>query len=163
MGGMLRELREETGTRNVHIVEDSARLTGYFRWISRAAKPEFTGIVRLSCDFATLRNQSLSGTEKAFTQSFTSVPLQLLHDAASEWTALTQNEPVADLGARRVESWATNAIVRLKEAISHSTQPESTKLNVLPTPTVSPSCEFSWLAAAQFLSRHPRYFEGLNQ
>lgn len=162
MGGMLRELREETGVYANQIVADSTRLTGYFRWISRAAKPEFTGIARLSCDFATLRAQSLSGTERAFTQSFTSVPAQLLIDAAHEWSVLTRSALATNLDLRTVERWSKATTARLQDSISKSVRVASTPVGAMPTPTISPSCEFAWLAAAQFVARNPRYFDGID-
>ena len=43
MRGMLRELHEEAAVDPHEVLPETVRATSYFRWLSRGAKPEFTG------------------------------------------------------------------------------------------------------------------------
>ncbi len=78
MEGMLRELREESLVEPREVVSESAEITGYFRWLSRGAKPEFTGIVRLSASSTDLMKRSVRGAERLYTDSHAFVPVELL-------------------------------------------------------------------------------------
>lgn len=72
--GMLRELQEECGVRPEEVRLETFRLTGYFRWLARAAKPEFTGFVRLNVPLAELQSRPVAASEARFTRDLVGVP-----------------------------------------------------------------------------------------
>lgn len=63
--GMLRELLEELQVRRGESVEGSQYVTGYFRWLSRGAEPEFTGVVHLNVTLADLECWRVKGPTRA--------------------------------------------------------------------------------------------------
>lgn len=79
---MLRELLEESQVRRDEIVEGSQYVTGYFRWLSRGAKREFTAVVRLNVTLADLERRRVKGTEKNYTAGRFAVLVSLLQEAA---------------------------------------------------------------------------------
>jgi hypothetical protein len=83
--GMLREMREESLVRTDEVLSDSVQLTGYFRWVSRGFKPEFTGFARLAVSSQELQSRKHSGMETAFTKRVVFVPVAALHAAAAAW------------------------------------------------------------------------------
>lgn len=76
--GMLRELLEEPQVRRGESVEGSQYVTGYFRWLSRGAEPEFTWVVRLNVTLADLERWRGKGTGKNYTEGRFAVPVSLL-------------------------------------------------------------------------------------
>lgn len=135
---MLRELREEARVRQREIVEGSVRLTGYWRWLSRAAKPEFSGIVRLAVDAEQLTGRRTRGEEAAFTAHATTVDL----------AALTA--PDARDRVRLVES------LRTALADAEGSMPEARRSTIV---SLNPSLEQTWLCAAAFLAANPAWLD----
>lgn len=129
--GMLREMAEESGLRPDQIMEDSARVTGYFRWIERAMKPEFVGIVRLNCAADELPLRPEWVVERAFTKGTTSIGLSSV---------------LAKLDTRRSYTVMSNA---LNTALNGSLEAEFRGLR---RAYMSPSCEHAAVIAARFLT-----------
>lgn len=96
MTGMMRELDEESCVQASDVIPGSARITGYFRWLSRGTKTEFSGLVRLRVTAEELLSRRISGEEKTYTSGHGVVPLSLLLADRGElgWEA-----PVDDLQA----------------------------------------------------------------
>lgn len=114
MEGMLRELEEESQVRPDEVIPGSRRITGYFRWLSRGAKPEFTGLVRLAVSSATLQTRSVRGDEKLYTDGHAMLPAELLRQTPDDWSdRLAHVQPAlggsADrpvvIGASGVAAW----------------------------------------------------------
>ncbi|MGO2111099.1 MAG: hypothetical protein ACTH31_05750 [Pseudoclavibacter sp.] len=82
MAGMLRELREEALVEPGEVAGETFRVSGYFRWLSRAAKPEFCGIVRLNVTAEVLASRRVGGAEALFTSGTTSIPALELWEQA---------------------------------------------------------------------------------
>lgn len=147
--GMFREMCEESGVLDSEIVRETARITSYFRWISRAAKPEFTGIVKLRCTFADLQKRKISGGESTFTRNISSVPLKTLVDCSSLFHD-------ANDGISPQLRWGEASRKATKKAmkslsLTHTKWSNHKTLSELPH--LSPSCEFAWIAAANLLSQ----------
>lgn len=139
--GMLRELREESLVRDEEIVKESAVVTGYFRWVDRAMKPEFTGLVRLACSAAELVTREQRGSERAFTQRTVSVPLadlMALRDSPNEALPDAYGEVSQRLGAGLKRHLGRRMPMQDGRAI------------------LSPSAEHAWFAAAQYLASAPQ-------
>jgi hypothetical protein len=157
MNGMLREMREESNVREAEIVRDSAVLTSYFRWMRRGAKPEFTGLVRLSCTIADLSARRVTGGETAFTERVIGIPAEALRQAADafrECGALTE--------ANERHALVDKAIAPLASALGEavrSEMPAGRRPQPEPPSSISPSGEAAWLAAAMFLAENPDWIE----
>lgn len=152
LNGMLRELREESGAQIEYIDWGSAFLTSYFRWISRAAKPEFTGIVRLNTTFAELKASKILGQEKNFTHNISSVPETVLLKCAHEFKKLL-NQPKHNLTSAEFQEVANRVTELAVEALTNTHSRYSQKKASLSNPQMSPSCEFAWIAAALYFAR----------
>lgn len=133
--GMLRELYEESQVRRSEIVEGSQYVTGYFRWLRRGAKPEFTGIVCLTVTLAELTGRRVKGTEKNYTDGRFAVPVSILQQAAGTWA---QDQPA------------------LYEAL-HAQLPADQQPGPGERIPVGVSSVAAWCAAADFLQAHPEY------
>lgn len=95
MEGMLRELHEESLAEPREVISQSAEITGYFRWLSRGAKPEFTGIVRLSVSSTDLMKRSVRGAERPYTDSHAFIPVESLTTAGQ--SRVDWEEPLKSL------------------------------------------------------------------
>lgn len=82
MKGMLREMCEESLIREHEILYETFKLTGYFRWIARGCKPEFTGLVHVGVTADELKSRKHRGEESAFSKKLIFVPLNALFEAA---------------------------------------------------------------------------------
>jgi len=133
--GMLRELYEESQVRRSEIVEGSQHVTGYFRWLRRGAKPEFTGIVRLNVTLAELTGRRVKGTEKNYTAGRFAVPVSILEQAAETWT---QDQP--------------DLYTALHSQLPEGQQPDAGKRVPIGVSSIA-----TWCAAADFLSAHQSY------
>jgi hypothetical protein len=139
--GMLRELREESLVRPDEILTETAVVTGYFRWIDRAMKPEFTGLVRLTCTAAELGLRRQRGGERAFTQRAISVPLTQLLDSP--------DSPV------RVHASATPNYEEVSAGLGGALSRYIASERLLtdgPRVLMSPSAEHAWYATARYLA-----------
>lgn len=85
MRGMLRELHEEAAVEPHEVVGETARVTSYFRWLSRGAKPEFTGYVQLDVPSDVVVARSTTAAESLFTSRTLAVPAELLRHPSSRW------------------------------------------------------------------------------
>ncbi|OLT28509.1 hypothetical protein BJF82_03230 [Kytococcus sp. CUA-901] len=85
LSGMLRELHEESGVHPDEVIRESARITAYFRWLARGAKPEFCGFVRRRVTSEEVLARRPMGQEVLFTQGTVAVPAALLLDPSSQW------------------------------------------------------------------------------
>lgn len=137
---MLRELLEESQVRRDEIVEGSEHITGYFRWLSRAAKPEFTGVVGLTVTLAELEGRKVKGAEKNYTAGRYSVPVGLLQEAAGSWSQGQED---------------------LYTAL-HDQLPEGQRSQLTRRVPIGVSSIAAWCAAADFLVAHPQYLDGAN-
>lgn len=81
--GMVREMSEESLIRADEVVTNSQTLTGYFRWVSRGCKTEFTGLVQLNVSSEVLQKRRHRGGESAFSSHLVLVPASALRDAAA--------------------------------------------------------------------------------
>lgn len=133
--GMLRELLEESQVRRDEVVEESQFVTGYFRWLSRGAKPEFTGIVRLTVTLAELEGRKVKGAEKNYTAGRFSVTVGLLQKAAGTWA-----QDQADL-----------------YSALQGELPEDQRAQLERRVPIGVSSIAAWCAAADFLASHPEY------
>ena len=138
--GMHREMREESLVQPEEIVQDSAVVTGYFRWVDRAMKPEFTGIVRLRCTAGELTARRQRGGERAFTSRTVAVPLQAALD-------LLAQSP--DPGCYRAAGRA------LGQALMTGEDATPVRTDATGRVLMSPSAEHAWFAAARYLRDHP--------
>lgn len=138
--GMLRELLEESQVRRDEIVEGSEHVTGYFRWLSRAAKPEFAGVVRLTVTLAELEGRKVKGAEKNYTAGRYSAPVGLLQEAAGSWSQSQED---------------------LYTAL-HDQLPEGQRSQLTGRVPIGVSSIAAWCAAADFLVAHPQYLDGAN-
>lgn len=117
--GMLRELEEESAVRPEEVDVDSLHVTSYFRWLSRGAKPEFSGIARLTCSSVELKERQLDAEESIVTSGHTYVSADVLREAAA---SIDPSRPWApDLAALVT---ALNA----DQEENHSPLPESAEL-----------------------------------
>lgn len=139
--GMLRELLEESQVRRDEIVEGSEYVTGYFRWLSRGAKPEFTGLVRLTRTLAELEGRKVKGTEKNYTAGRFSVPVQLLQQSAGTWA-----QDQEDL-----------------YSVLHDQLPKRQQQQLNGRVPIGVSSIAAWCAAADFIASHPGYLAGVNE
>ncbi len=89
--GMLRELKEESQVHSSDVLPGTAVVTGYFRWLSRGAKPEFTGLVRLRVSAAELAARSVRSDERLYTDDHEQVPLACLLAAAGSWDSAQES------------------------------------------------------------------------
>jgi len=137
MTGMLRELTEESRVRRDEVIDATATVTGYFRWLDRAAKPEFTGLVRLRVASEELSSRAFTGGESAFTVDLGFLPLAFAIAEASSWRA--DPSPPAKRQAAAVERFVADVQQRY------------------PGATVSPSCVGAWCAAIDFLAARPEW------
>ncbi|WP_150119355.1 hypothetical protein [Enteractinococcus helveticum] len=85
MTGMCRELAEESQVDANEIVDGSEVVTGFFRWLSRGAKPEFTGLVKLRATMGDLIDRQPDAQEKQYTAGRGWVPIGVLLDDADTW------------------------------------------------------------------------------
>lgn len=138
--GMLRELREESLVKPEEIIADSAVVTGYFRWVDRAMKPEFAGLVRLSCTAADLTARAQRGAERAFTQRTVAVPLDALR--------MDTVGPGGSTGDYAAVSGAVSAGLREHLGGADLLRDGDRVL-------MSPSAEHAWYAAERFLRDRP--------
>jgi hypothetical protein len=129
MQGMLREMSEESLVRADEVIMESAHLTGYFRWVNRGFKPEFTGFTRVGVSAVDLQARKHAGAETAFTRQLVFVPASALAAAARA------RDEAADPQSR----WAA-AVTPLRAALG--TQSQS---------GMSPSAEAAWVYAAASL------------
>lgn len=97
MRGMLRELHEESLVRQDEIVPGSERITGYFRWLNRGAKPEFCGLVRLSVTSADLRKRTLTTEERNYTDGHAVTPVEILVTTGAQGWNGNDEELIASL------------------------------------------------------------------
>lgn len=145
--GMHRELCEESLVRPEEILPDSAVVTGYFRWVDRAMKPEFSGLVRLRCTAAELAARRQRGGERAFTQRTVTIPL----DAALE--DLGHPEGASDrLDYRAAGDAIGTALTAGVPAGQLLTSADGRVL-------MSPSAEHTWFAAARYLQARPGWLD----
>ena len=136
LAGMLRELKEESRVTEQDIIADSAVVTGYFRWLSRGAKPEFTGLVRLNVTFKELMNRKVRRDEQLYTEGRGKVPLSVLQAAAGSWDC-AQEELFLSL---RRDDAGFDLRFSGDEKIAFGA-----------------SSAAAWCAAADFLAAHPEY------
>lgn len=129
---MLRELEEEAVVSPNEVIDFA--VTGYYRWLERGAKPEFTGIVRLNVTLDEIENRRPKRNERGYTSGVTSLPLsQLINDAKSQ--AKRGELPTEiSLTASRYE-WSKY-------------RPE------IDNPKFNPSCTGAWLFAAKYLAEN---------
>jgi len=144
--GMLRELQEESGVLPSEVDLPSARVTGYFRWLERGAKPEFTGLVRLLTTADTILARQVGSSESAYTAQRFAIPLDVLREAASGesreiWTG----------------SAARGALLAGLTDLGITGTPGAGGAPASQTPRVGGSSEAAWLAAAAFVSAHRGY------
>jgi hypothetical protein len=85
MTGMCRELAEESQVDTNEIVDGSEVVTGFFRWLSRGAKPEFTGLVKVSVTINDLLDRQPDDQEALYTTGRAWVPVGVLLDDADTW------------------------------------------------------------------------------
>ncbi len=133
--GMMRELLEESQVRRHEIVEGSQYVTGYFRWLSRGAKPEFTGIVRLTVTLPELEGRKVKGFEKNYTAGRFSVPVRLLQQS--------------------VETWSQGQEYLYE--VLHDQLPKSQRQQLTRRVPIGVSSIAAWCAAADFIASHPGY------
>lgn len=155
LSGMLREMREESLVEESEIIDASAVVTGYFRWIDRAAKPEFAGLVRLSCTAAELQARRHTGGERAFTAGTVSVPVHEIVDSLALESRAAGQPPThaqvmdaaneALLGERRIHN--------LTLGPGHAGSPGQ------PRVLCSPSTEQTLFAAVRFLLSEPQWMQ----
>lgn len=131
--GMLREMCEESKVMQSEILHDTAQLSGYFRWIARGLRPEFSGFVRLSVDFATLRKRRLSATETAFTSDLICVDEEVLLAASTHWPGTGENRSMPDF-------WKQATLLLQSALGGHGAN------------GMSPSAEAAWVNAAVLLA-----------
>ena len=139
--GMLRELYEESQVHRSEVIHESRYLTGYFRWLRRGAKPEFTGIVRLSVTLAELNERKVKGSEKNYTAGRFAVPVGLLEQAAKSWT---QDQPA------------------LYDAL-HAQLPADQQPSPGHRIPIGVSSMATWCAAADFLETNPTYLSNVDE
>jgi hypothetical protein len=144
--GLLRELYEESAVLPGDVDFSSFRLTSYFRWISRAAKPEFTALVNLKCNFSDLKTRNTNLKEKAFSKNITSVPLSYLQKSAKQ-LKIAEGKNDEKL-ARAMEA----TVLLASEGLTATHQKWSQSKAGHSELHLSPSCEFAWFAAAMYLS-----------
>lgn len=152
---MLREMREESLVEESEIIDASAVVTGYFRWIDRAAKPEFAGLVRLSCTAAELQARRHTGGERTFTAGTVSVPVHEIVDSLALESRAAGQPPThaqvmdaaneALLGERRIHN--------LTLGPGHAGSPGQ------PRVLCSPSTEQTLFAAVRFLLSEPQWMQ----
>ena len=134
--GMIREMREEGLIRAEEIVASSQRITGYFRWVSRGCKPEFTGLVELEVSSDDLQKRSHRGGESAFSSHLVFVPASALSESA-----LAVQTSLRPDGHPERNMWT--AAVR----------PLITSLGENMNLGLSPSAEASWVFAASVFAK----------
>lgn len=83
--GMQREMREESQVHRDEIVDGSQVVTGYSRWLSRGAKPEFSGLVKLSVTMADLIDRAPGTDEAQYSVGRGWVPVEVLLADADTW------------------------------------------------------------------------------
>lgn len=140
--GMLREMSEESGIRASEIIASSAMVTGYFRWVERAMKPEFVGIVRLSVTAAEASQRLPARGERPFTTSTIQVPLP--QELLSEFRADAANYT----GNSKALGEALEAF--FEGQAEAGTTPSAAELEQLVR--MSPSCEHASIIALRFLA-----------
>ncbi|GAB3845969.1 hypothetical protein [Nesterenkonia populi] len=138
MDGMLRELKEESNVPPEVVLADSRRITGYWRWLSRGAKTEFSGFVRLSATVKDLNALTLDKEEELFTVGHAAIDAGVLAAAAQG--------PAAD-------QWRTEGVLSLIDALQEATG-DSRPVEV------SASTAATWLAAAAYVRAHPEALVG---
>lgn len=143
--GMLRELHEESKTHASHVVKGSMRITAYYRWLSRGAKPEFCGLVRLSATKDELSSYALMPEETLFTAGHRFLPVQTLQDAAD---------------ADGCHEWELPAITVLGDALRESAglHDDGSGASI----QISPGTAATWLAAAAYVNAHRGYLDEAN-
>lgn len=139
MTGMLRELAEESRVRREEVVDDSAVITGYFRWLDRGAKPEFTGLARVRVASTELDARGFHDGESAFTAGLAFLPVTVALDAVSAWR---EDASTPELRQRA-------AVDRFVGEIEHHCG----------SAAVNPSCAAAWCAAIDYLATHPEWLE----
>lgn len=145
---MHREMQEESLVRPEEIVDGSAVVTGYFRWVDRAMKPEFSGLVRLRCTAAALAERRQRGGEKAFTQRTVAVSLDASLDRMRH--AMSPDGHLSyEAAGEAIAAVLTSEIPAGGLLTDHDDR-------VL----MSPSDEHAWFAAARYLLSHPEWLEG---
>lgn len=129
---MLRELAEEAVVNPDEVINFA--VTGYYRWLERGAKPEFTGIARLNVTLAEIENRKPKRNERGYTSGVTSLPFsQLLNDAENHLktrelpTQISLKEPQYEWSKYRPE---------------------------IDNPKFNPSCTGAWLFAAKYLAEN---------
>lgn len=136
--GMLRELLEESQVRPEEVVSTSRHIIGYFRWLSRGAKPEFTGIARLCVDLAALEQRNVHGVEKNYTDARLAVPVGLLLSSANSWH---------------------DAQATLYDALYQQLSQPGFYLSGERKVPIGVSSIAAWCAAADFVAAHPEYVQ----
>lgn len=153
--GMLREMREESLVDTDEIIAASAVVTGYFRWIDRGAKPEFAGLVRLSCTAAELQARRHTGGETAFTAGTVSVPVNailspLLHESRPAGQPPTHTQ---------VMTAANRALLGQPHARNLALGPGRAGSPEKERVLCSPSTEQTLFAAVRFLLAEPQWMQ----
>ncbi|MGJ3508869.1 protein phosphatase 2C domain-containing protein [Enemella sp. A6] len=128
MRGMLRELDEESRVRAEDVLAGSERVTGYFRWLNRGAKPEFSGLVRLTVTLAELEQRTIASSERPFTDGHAAIPVE-------------------HLLAERPDGWSDDTAAMLAALNAGRENP---------TP-IGTSTRATWQAAADYLEANPEY------
>ncbi|MGM7671239.1 hypothetical protein [Microbacterium sp. A93] len=141
--GMHRELCEESLVRPEEIIADSAVVTGYFRWVDRAMKPEFSGLVRLDCTAEDLSARRQRGAERAFTQRTVAVPLD---GALKRLSGSAESSGYIDY---RAAGDAIDAVLAAEVTAGQLLTDHGGRV------LMSPSAEHAWFAAARYLLSHP--------
>lgn len=136
LNGMLREMSEESLITAEQILVSSALVTGYFRWIERAMKPEFVGLVRLNIRSADAAVGKIAQAERAFTTGSVKVPLgaSLLAQVAAQQGAY--------------EGIAT----ALQNTLMAHFVAESPEGDAEQLARMSPSCEHACVTALRYLA-----------
>ncbi|GAA2036367.1 hypothetical protein GCM10009720_16170 [Yaniella flava] len=134
--GMQREMREESQVHRDEIVDESQVVTGYSRWLSRGAKPEFSGLVKLNVAMADVIERAPGADEAQYSVGRGWVPVDVLLADADTW------------GER-------HDALRQSLARHHrdTSIPEDLVLGV--------STMAAWCAAADFVAANRWYVEGL--
>lgn len=142
--GMLREVEEETAASSDAIDPKSWIVTSYFRWLSRGAKPEFTGLARSQQSWDEICSRSLQSDEMLYTKSRLKIPVSFLMEAVNTKEDVPGTVEVARLRDKLVEVASSHV-----SAGANSIEPGS----------ISVSTAATWLAAVEFLKQNPAYLD----
>lgn len=142
--GMLREVEEETGASSDAIDPKSWIVTSYFRWLSRGAKPEFTGLARSQQSWDDICSRSIQSDEMLYTKSRLKIPVSFLMEAVNTKEDVPSSVEVARLRDKLVEV-ASSHVSAGANSIEHG--------------SISVSTAATWLAAVEFLKQNPAYLD----